>query len=156
MNDLVKRLRDCSKNTTDRYMHELTGRAADRIEEQDKIIKNLERQFVQDTATIQSLEERLRVEQACNRCKQYHGKEPCDDVAELEAKLTDENSESWKDLYRKQIAITDQLNGHNIQLEAVLTEMGEDTRLGNQAIGYGTVVISNYLERLEEILGEQE
>jgi hypothetical protein len=32
MNDLVKRLRDCSKNTTDRYMHELTGRAADHIE----------------------------------------------------------------------------------------------------------------------------
>ena len=42
------------------------------------------------------------------------------------------------------------------ELEAVVAEMGEDTRLGNQAIGYGTVVISNYLERLEEILREEE
>jgi len=41
------------------------------------------------TKRIKELEERLRVEQACNRCKQYHGKEPCDDVAELEAALQD-------------------------------------------------------------------
>ena len=38
------------------------------------------------------------------------------------------------------------------ELKAVVAEMGEDTRLGNQAIGYGTVVVSNYLERFEEIL----
>lgn len=30
--DLVERLRHCSQNTRDEYLHELTGRAADRIE----------------------------------------------------------------------------------------------------------------------------
>ena len=34
---------------------------------------------------IAELEERLRVEQACNRCHQYHGKDPCEDVAVLKA-----------------------------------------------------------------------
>ena len=30
--DLLKRLRHCSKNCGDEYLHELTGRSADRIE----------------------------------------------------------------------------------------------------------------------------
>ena len=36
---------------------------------------------------IAELEDRLTVEHECNRCHQYHGKAPCDDVAELEAAL---------------------------------------------------------------------
>ena len=44
------------------------------------------------------------------------------------------------------------LRALNTELKAVVAEMGEDTRLGNQEIGYGTVVVSNYLERFEEIL----
>lgn len=36
---------------------------------------------------IEELESQLATEQVCNRCNQYHGKEPCDDITELEAKL---------------------------------------------------------------------
>jgi hypothetical protein len=42
---------------------------------------------------IAELEKRLRVEQSCNRCGQYHGKEPCDDIAELEAELAQKEAE---------------------------------------------------------------
>lgn len=33
MTDIVEMLRHCSTNTTDEYLHELTGRAADTIEQ---------------------------------------------------------------------------------------------------------------------------
>ena len=46
---------------------------------------------------IAELEERLRVEQSCNRCKQYHGKDPCEDVAELQATI--EQTRELVDLY---------------------------------------------------------
>ena len=39
--DLVERLRHCSQNTRDEYLHELTGRAADRITQQDSVIAGL-------------------------------------------------------------------------------------------------------------------
>ena len=39
--DLVERLRHCSQNTRDEYLHELTGRAADRITRQDAVIAGL-------------------------------------------------------------------------------------------------------------------
>jgi len=41
---------------------------------------------------IAELEERLRVEQSCNRCGQYHGREPCSDIAGLEAKVEERNN----------------------------------------------------------------
>jgi len=40
--DLVVRLRHASQNTKDEYQHELTGRAADRIEAQAKLIEGLQ------------------------------------------------------------------------------------------------------------------
>lgn len=36
---------------------------------------------------IAELEARLTIEHECNRCHQYHGKEPCADVKELEEQL---------------------------------------------------------------------
>lgn len=41
MDDLIKRLKHCSENTLDEYLHELTGRAADRIEAQAAEIARL-------------------------------------------------------------------------------------------------------------------
>lgn len=52
---------------------------------------------------LTALEERLRIEQLCNRCLQYHGKDPCADVAELEAKLAREcvwkPHDNWEEQY---------------------------------------------------------
>jgi len=45
---------------------------------------------------IAELEERLRVEQSCNRCGQYHGKEPCADIAELEAEKKALIDSGWR------------------------------------------------------------
>ena len=61
-------------------------------------------------------------------------------IAELEGRLNKQVEANLLALYRIE------------KLKAVVAEMGEDTRLGNEAIGYGTVVVSNYLERFEEIL----
>ena len=74
MNVNKKRLKILSKiGSTD--MQELVAYLIDQYREIDK--QNLKR--------IAELEERLRVEQACNRCHQYYGKDPCEDVAVLKA-----------------------------------------------------------------------
>ena len=50
--DLVERLRHCSQNTRDEYLHELTGRAADRISQQDSVIAGLVDLLAKATADI--------------------------------------------------------------------------------------------------------
>jgi chromosome segregation ATPase len=60
----------------------------------------------------------------------------------------------------EQVAV---LDTRNAELEAKLDkvreitdEMGEDTRLGNAAIGHGVTVVGSYLERLEAALEGEE
>jgi hypothetical protein len=73
-------------------------------------------------------------------------------LSELEAKLTDENSESWKDLYRKQIAITDQLNGRISELEAKL----ERVRNTRNSCLLGTIDHGECLEEIgKALLGKE-
>lgn len=45
MSDLVERLRHCSENCGDEYLHELAGRAAARIERLEAEIKTAIHQF---------------------------------------------------------------------------------------------------------------
>ena len=61
--------------------------AEDRIAELEAVCSEENEGNIELNKYIAELEERLRVEQSCNRCKQYHGKDACDDIAELEALL---------------------------------------------------------------------
>jgi hypothetical protein len=79
--------------------------------------------FLLDAAGYERNEIPYRSAEACKNAAAAL-EQQAEDIAELEAKLTDENSESWKDLYRKQIAITDQLNGRIEELENAIRDEG--------------------------------
>jgi hypothetical protein len=63
MSDLVERLRHCSQHTSDEYLHELTGRAANRIEE-------LERQLAALTKHADAMADALEINIADHGCPQ--------------------------------------------------------------------------------------